>query len=108
MLKSFGYAIAGLKAAFGQRNIKIQFCVGVTAIILAVTRRLTPERWAVVIVCIAVVLAAECFNTAIEYLCDTLHPEYSEGIGKVKDISAAAVLVCSIGAAFAGIVVFFV
>jgi diacylglycerol kinase len=34
-------------------------------------------------------LGAECINTAFEYLCDALHPQWSAMIGKVKDTAAA-------------------
>ena len=68
--------------------------------------RLSGTEWCIVIFAIALVLAAECFNTAIEYLTDLVMPDYHETAGKVKDISAGAVLICSTAAAFTGLVVF--
>jgi diacylglycerol kinase (ATP) len=38
------------------------------------------------------VLAVELLNTAIEKLCDLLHPDQHEMIGYVKDLGSAAVL----------------
>jgi diacylglycerol kinase (ATP) len=39
-----------------------------------------------------IVLAVELLNTAIEKLCDQLHPDRHETIGYVKDLGSAAVL----------------
>ncbi|MGL4634454.1 MAG: diacylglycerol kinase [Beijerinckiaceae bacterium] len=41
---------------------------------------------------ILIVLAVELLNTAIEKLCDRLHPDQHELIGYVKDLGSAAVL----------------
>jgi diacylglycerol kinase (ATP) len=38
------------------------------------------------------VLAVELLNTAVEKLCDRLHPDQNELIGYVKDLGSAAVL----------------
>jgi diacylglycerol kinase (ATP) len=38
------------------------------------------------------VLAVELLNTALEKLCDQLHPDQHESIGYVKDLGSAAVL----------------
>jgi diacylglycerol kinase (ATP) len=47
----------------------------------------------VIIVASALMLVAELFNTALEDLCDYVQPEFSEPIGLIKDVSAAAVSV---------------
>ncbi len=57
---------------------------------------------ALVIIMIALVLAAELFNTALEHVLDELHPETAEFVRIAKDCSAAAVLVFS----FTSVVVF--
>ena len=49
---------------------------------------------------------AELFNTAIEQLCNLVSPGHNLIIGKVKDLSAAAVLVSAIMAAVTGLVIF--
>ena len=46
----------------------------------------------------AIVLAAELVNTAVELLADHLHPEQHPNIKIVKDCAAAAVLIASMGA----------
>jgi diacylglycerol kinase (ATP) len=47
-------------------------------------------------VIIGATLAAELFNTALEYLCDLLHPNFHPQIAMAKDCAAAAVLVLSL------------
>ena len=51
-------------------------------------------------------MAAEAFNTSIEALSDMVSPEYSEGIRRVKDFAAGAVLLVSIAAAITGMIIF--
>lgn len=52
------------------------------------------------------VIATELMNTAIEKLADLVQSEHDPKIGRVKDISAAAVLVVSITAAAAGVMLY--
>lgn len=47
--------------------------------------------WIVQLFCIAFILAIESLNTAIEKLCDFIHPDYHHKIGFIKDIAAGAV-----------------
>ena len=58
--------------------------------------------WALILICIGLVIAAELANTATENLVDHLHPEMHSAIGKVKDIMAGMVLSLSILAALVG------
>lgn len=43
-------------------------------------------------ICVIGVFSAECFNTAIEKICDFLTEEYNEKIKVIKDIAAGGVL----------------
>ncbi len=49
-------------------------------------------RYAALIGALLVVVAVELLNTAIEKLCDQLHPDQHDSIGYVKDLGSAAVL----------------
>ena len=55
---------------------------------------------------IALVMGAEALNTALEYVVDLASPEWHALARDAKDVAAAAVLVCSTGAAVVGLVVF--
>ena len=87
----------GLRAAF-QNEASFRIEVFAAVIAIAVTAWLSPSgAWlALVIVMVALVLAAELFNTALEHTLDGLHPEQAEFVRIAKDCSAGAVLVFSI------------
>ena len=63
-------------------------------------------EWCLLILCVAVVLAAEAFNSALEYLVDLVSPGQHPLAGKAKDIAAGAVLIVAIGAALVGLLIF--
>ena len=63
-------------------------------------------EWAVVCVCIGVVLGAECANTALETLVDLVSPEYNELARITKDCAAGAVLINAIAALFVAAFIF--
>ncbi len=49
-----------------------------------------------VLVATTVLFAAELFNTAIEELCNFVQPDFDDHIGRIKDVAAAAVMVCQV------------
>lgn len=87
-------------------HMKVHLAAAVLVCVAAWYFELSEGEWLAVIICIASVFAAEVFNSAIEQLCDTLHPAQNKGIGLVKDMAAGAVLVMAVGAAIVGVVVF--
>ncbi|HEY7810128.1 MAG TPA: diacylglycerol kinase [Allosphingosinicella sp.] len=99
-----GYAAAGLKVvAKRERSFRIQLLLALAA--LGALAALRPGFvWAaVVILAIALVLALEAANAALEYLIDLLHPGIAEEIRHAKDAAAGAVLLASAGAAAVGL-----
>ena len=72
---------------------------------LAAALGLGLEAWRWLLAAIAAVFAAETFNSAIEALADALHPAPHPGIGRAKDLCAAAVLIVALGAALIGLLV---
>lgn len=107
-MKSFVYAFRGIvRTVRTERNMRIHLCFAFYVVLAGMVTKLDASEWAVVLVCIGVVTALECLNTAIEDLCDTVHPGRCRGIGHVKDISAGAVLCAAIASAAAGCVIFF-
>ena len=63
-------------------------------------------EWCLVAFAIGSVLAAEAFNTAIETLADALEPAQNPGVGRAKDLAAGGVLLTSLAAAVAGLIIF--
>ncbi|MBC6497244.1 MAG: diacylglycerol kinase [Alphaproteobacteria bacterium GM7ARS4] len=41
-------------------------------------------------------LVTECFNSAIERLCDLVHPTYHKDIRDIKDMAAAGILILTL------------
>ena len=106
-IKSFGYAFRGIGDVFlKEQNFKVHSLAAILAIVLGFLLKIAPWEWCVLILVIAMVLAAEMANTAIENLCNAAEPGPSEIIRVAKDVSAGMVLICAIGALGVGIVVF--
>ncbi len=96
-LKSFIHAINGIKIIFKyEHNFRIHFFAALTAIISGLIIYLSNIEWIVILIIMGIVFICEIFNSAIENLSDFVSPEYNELIKKVKDMSAAAVLVSAI------------
>lgn len=104
--KSFVYALKGLRLSLGQRSIRLHVASTLAVICLGCLMQLERWEWCVIIICIGVVISAEVMNTAIEQFVDMVSPEFNEKAGRVKDLSAGAVLVAAIMAAIAGAVIF--
>ena len=91
------YSFSGIKIAFkNESSFRTQVFFAAGALILLFVLRPEPIWWAVIAISIALVLAAELINTALEFVIDRLHPEQHPIIGKAKDCAAGAVLLLSI------------
>ena len=105
--KSFLFAIQGFRTAVTtERNIKVMLAAGALAVAAGLVVGLDPLSWAVVLLCCAVVIMAELFNTAVETVVDLVSPEFHPLAGRAKDIAAAAVWFLSAVVAVVGLIVF--
>jgi diacylglycerol kinase (ATP) len=96
--KRLGFAIQGIRVAFrNESSFRTQSAFALGGLCLLIVTNPEPIWWAVVILTIAAVLAAELINTALELIVDRLHPEQHPMIGKAKDCAAGAVLILSVG-----------
>ena len=106
-LRSFRYAFAGIVLLFREEhNAQIHATITVLVVVAGVVLRVSPVEWAVLVICIGVVLAAEAFNSSIERIADYLTLEHDDRIRDIKDLAAGAVLFCAIAAATVGCVIF--
>jgi diacylglycerol kinase len=97
----------GLRIAFQEEhNFRLELGIGLFVVGLGVFLGLSTIEWLFVVLAIGMVLAAEVFNTALEELCDMLRQTHDPHVAKIKDLSAAAVLVSSIMASLLGALVF--
>ena len=101
---AFGYAFEGFAAAWrSERNLRIHAAVAALALAGAALLRLPVWGWVLVVLAIALVVAAELLNSALEAVVDLVSPHDHPLAKRAKDVSAAAVLVAACGAAAAGV-----
>ncbi|HEY4871380.1 MAG TPA: diacylglycerol kinase family protein [Candidatus Dormibacteraeota bacterium] len=104
---SFRHAGRGFAWALTtQANLRVHLIAAVVALIGALLLRFSAIEFVGLVLCFAVVIAAELFNTAFEVLIDYAWPEHHPMIGRAKDVAAAAVLMAAAGAAVVGILLF--
>ena len=97
-LRRLGFAVSGLAVALGESSFRTQLVAVAAVLGTLVWLRPAPFWWALAALAVALVLAAELANTAVERLADRLHAEQHPEIKLVKDCMAAAVLVACLGA----------
>jgi diacylglycerol kinase (ATP) len=106
-IRGFGYAFKGIwHSTVTQLNFKVHLAAAVVAVYAGYALHISNSEWLWITLCIGLVLAAELFNTAIEFLTDLVSPEYNKKAGLVKDMSAGAVLVTAICALIIGLIIF--
>ncbi len=106
-LRSFKYAFKGIASLWRwQPNMRVHLSLALIALLLGVYFSLSMAEWCFIALAIALVLAAEALNSALEYLTDLISPGQHELAGRAKDAAAAGVLFAAIGAAAVGIVIF--
>ena len=104
---SFRYAFAGLYyLLWTQRNAKIHSALGLAAVALGALLGLDRYEWLALILTIAIVLAAEGVNTAVEAAVDLSSPDYHPLAKVAKDVGAGTVLLTAIAAVVVGLVLF--
>ena len=76
------------------------------AITTGVILKIDTLEWVLVTIVIGIVFLTELLNSSLEALADFVKPEHNEQIRKVKDFSAAAVLVSALIAVIVGGLIF--
>ncbi|MDZ7393914.1 MAG: diacylglycerol kinase family protein [candidate division KSB1 bacterium] len=105
--RSFRYAFRGLAILVREEhNARIHLVAAVGVIAAGVLFRLSRWEWVAVTFAIGLVFSFELLNSALERLADVVSPERSEAIGKIKDLSAAGVLMSALTALVIGLWVF--
>ena len=106
-INSFSYAFAGLRVLFREEhNSWIHASAAVLAITAGFAIRISPMEWIAVVIVIGMVFAAEIINSSIERTADFVKAERDDRKRDIKDLGAAAVLVCAITAALVGTIIF--
>jgi diacylglycerol kinase len=103
----FRSAFAGLCLAIRtERSFAVHLPMAAAVTVCAALLRVSPVETCILILCVSLVLSAEILNTAIEYLARETSREQRPGIAAALDMSSAAVLVASLGAAAVGTIIF--
>lgn len=105
--RAFACAFKGIGHSFREgRNFKIECVFAVAAVVFGIVFGNSLVEWLIVIVCIGLVLGAECANTALEAVVDLASPDYHELARIAKDCAAGAVLIFSLAALIVGVVLY--
>lgn len=104
---SFFYAFNGLRICFfSETNFRVHLLAALAVSIAGWWLDIERFEWLIVMGCIAMVMMAELINTALEQLCNLVSPGYNPVVRKVKDMSAAAVLVAAFMSLVCAVVIF--
>lgn len=104
--KSFKYAFEGWWYVIRtQQNAWIHALVSIAVGAVGLWLRVSARDWAVIILAIAIVWAAEFFNTALEAIIDLISPEHNHLAKISKDVGAAAVLIAALASVLIGLLI---
>ena len=90
-----------------EKNFTIELVFAIMVCLASIYFKISIIEWAILLITIAIVLALEIMNTAIERCVDLVPKEYEELAKIAKDTSAGAVFVMSLFSVAIGICIFF-
>ena len=106
LLTSFKHAFSGVwYVVRTQRNARIHLAAALVVIALGLWLGLSYTQWAVIVLTIGLVLAAEAFNTVAEAAVDLATAERHPLAKIAKDVAAGAVLLMAITAVLVGLLI---
>ena len=103
-VRKLANAWAGISFTYKtEDNFRVHVMLAVVLVIFMAFLQPDAVWWALILLCIGLVMAAELANTALETLIDHLHPDIHPQIGRTKDIMAGMVLVMSLASLLVGL-----
>jgi diacylglycerol kinase len=106
-VQKFRDAFRGLKAGVrGQSSFFVHFFIAALVVAAGAVLRVSLVEWCLLLLCIAGVLTAEMFNSALESMAKAITGESDPHLGNSLDIGSAAVLLASVGATVVGTLIF--
>ena len=106
-IKSFNYALDGLKYAFKyEQNIIFHTVAMVFAIAAGIFFKISITEWLILFLIIGLVIATELINTSIEATIDLITDKVRPLAKIAKDTAAAAVLIFGFTAIIIAIIIF--
>jgi undecaprenol kinase/diacylglycerol kinase (ATP) len=105
--QSFSYAFNGIRLLFlEEHNSRIHAVAAICAIIAGIILKILIFEWIALTFAIGFVFVVETINSSIENTADLISLEKSNKIKRIKDLSAAAVLISSLSALVIGGLIF--
>lgn len=105
--RSIRFGVAGWASVTrSQWNMRFHLVAATMAIALCALLRVSAVEWVLILIVIALVLSAECINTAIERLADRVCPEQDPLIKQCKDAAAGGVLITACLSVIVGAIIF--
>lgn len=106
-IKGVGYAFKGAWILVRtESSIQIQVVIAILVIVAGFYFEISALEWILQLFAIGLVMGVEGVNTAIEKLSDYVQPEHDPRIGRIKDISAGAVMIVSLLASIIGLIIY--
>ncbi|MDR1184382.1 MAG: diacylglycerol kinase family protein [Coriobacteriales bacterium] len=104
---AFRYALQGFARTIKtQRSMRIHLCAAALVLIVGIIVRFERIEWALIAICVGLVLASELINTALEAVVDIASPTFHPKAKIAKDAAAAAVFVFAVVSVIVGLLVF--
>ena len=90
-----------------EKNIRVHLVVASIVMTAGVLLRFDAIRFCILLLAISSVISAEMLNSAIEFTLDSVyHNKYNRMVGMAKDISAGAVMLCTMISVSIGVILF--
>ncbi len=106
-IQKFADAFRGLREGVrGGSSFVVHFVIATAVLLSAAMLRMDAVQWCVLLLCIAGVLAAEMFNTALEAMARAITDQKHPQIRDALDIASGAVLMAAFGSIAVGVVLF--
>jgi diacylglycerol kinase len=105
--KKFRDAFRGMREGIrDQSSFFVHFFCAAVVLVSAALLHLNHWDWCILVLCIAGVLTAEMFNSALESLARAITDRHDPHLRSALDIGSAAVLLAALGAAVVGAIIF--
>jgi diacylglycerol kinase len=106
-IKSFDFAFNGLKILLREEhNARIHVVGLLCALLAGLIFKIALLEWLAIILVSGLVFTTEIINSSLEKIADFVSPERHSSIKKIKDLSAAGVLVSAFTALIIGLIIF--
>jgi diacylglycerol kinase (ATP) len=107
-IKSVSYSVIGAyRLVTSEHSIIVQFFIGLAVTAAGFYFDISATEWMLQTLAIGLVMAIEGANTAVEKICDFIHPDFNPKIGVIKDIASGAVFFAAVAAIVIGAIIYY-